>query len=280
MNDLLRKSANIIQLAIDTYHPKLTVMLVSGGDDSVTGYYVARALGIQIDYIVHIDTCTGIKETRQFVEQWSATTNSPLIIREATMEFERYLHRKGFFGRGEDAHKMAYHVLKAGPLRKAISSLRKRKRNFPVMMLTGIRLSESDRRKYNFATQTIRPDPGAESNIFVNFIEHWSDEDLRSFMRENNLPRNPVSKALHRSAECMCGTMQSQEDRKLASILYPPWGRWLDQLEAEIIQKWGWGWGEEMPKTAKQRLAGQLPFIMEDGFEMCRHCLLNQETEE
>lgn len=265
---LFDKSLSIVQIAIDTYKPKMIVSLVSGGVDSLTSFYVAKHLNISIDRIIHVYTGTGIKETRQFVEDWSKTTSVPLLISDAGTSYEDYVNRKGFFGKGRTAHTYAYHVLKANPLRKAISSLRQRRRNFPVLMLTGIRLDESSNRKYNFENQTYKRDPASKNNIFVNLIEHWSEQDCREFLSEVNAPKNPVSKALHRSAECMCGTMQSNEDRQLASILYPEWGKWLDNLEFKIKIKHGWGWGENMPKSCKPKDG--------DGFEMCRHCLLNQ----
>lgn len=276
IKELLERSKEIIRLAIEQYQPKLTVSLMSGGNDSMTAYCVAKALGLDIDFVAHVYTGTGIEETRLFVENWAGNEGVPLLVCDAGDAYERYVMRKGFFGKGRDAHAMAYHVLKAGPLRKGISTLRQRRKNFPILMLTGIRLNESKNRKYNFANQTTKRDPGAKNNIFVNIIEHWSQQDCTEFLASVNAPRNPVAKALHRSAECMCGSMQSKEDRQVASILYPEWGKRLDELECRVIAKHGWGWGENMSKTHKQEAAGQL---LLDGFEMCRHCLLNQGGE-
>lgn len=274
----LERSAEIVQDAISTYQPKLIVSLVSGGNDSLTAFYVAQRLGIQVDYIVHVYTGTGIQETRQFVELWAHNgVGKQLLLCDAGKAFEDYVERKGFFGKGVSAHAMAYHVLKAGPLRKGIATLRKGRRNFPVLMLTGIRLDESDNRKYNFAAQTVKRDPAAPSNIFVNLIEHWTQQDCTDFLTSVDAPRNPVSKALHRSGECMCGTMQTREDRQLASILYPTWGKQLDALESRVKEQHGWGWGENMPQSLKQERAGQLPL---EGFEMCRHCLLHPVASE
>lgn len=276
MTDLLMQSANIVERAVAEYRPRVTVALVSGGDDSLTAFYVSQALNIPVDYIVHVDTRTGIPETRAFVEWWAQSINATMLVGDAGDAYEQYVMRKGFFGRGISAHAMAYHILKAGPLRKVISSIRQKRRDYPVMMLTGIRLDESDNRKYNFAAQTVKRDPAAPNNIFVNLIERWSKQDCKDLLSEVKAPRNPVAKALHRSGECMCGTMQDNEDRQLASILYPGWGKKLDTLEEKAVKKHGWGWCENMPNSIKQRRAGQMPFVMKDGFEMCRHCLFGQ----
>lgn len=273
----LEVSADIVRNAIEFFRPSAIVALVSGGNDSLTAYYVAERLQVPIDYIVHVYTGTGIQETRQFVEQWATQVGKPLLLCDAGAAYENYVMRKGFFGRGVKAHAMSYHVLKAQPLRKGIASIRQRRRDYRVLMLTGIRLDESDNRKYNFASQTVRSDPGAQNNIFVNLIEHWSQQDCQKFLTEVNAPRNPVSKALHRSGECMCGTMQSVEDRQLAAILYPQWGRWINDLERRARELHGWGWSENIPSSIKQEKAGQLAL---PGFELCRHCLLGDTGNE
>ncbi len=60
----LERSAEIVQSAIAEYQPQTIVSLVSGGNDSLTAFYVAQRLQITIDYIVHVYTGTGIRETR------------------------------------------------------------------------------------------------------------------------------------------------------------------------------------------------------------------------
>lgn len=271
MSDLdvqLEQSQQIYRSALVEFGPQAVVSLVSGGNDSLTAFYVARLIGVKLQCVIHVRTGCGVQETQLFVEQWAQRVGVPLMLCDAGDAYEQYVLRKGFFGRGISAHAMAYHILKATPLRKGISSIRRRRRNFPVLMLTGIRLDESDNRKYNFANQTTRRDPAAKNNIFVNIIEHWSAQDCQEFLSIIGAPRNPVSKALHRSAECMCGTMQSQEDRELASAIYPGFGSKLDALEAQAKMLHGWGWGENMPR--KQRRTTH------EGFELCRHCILNE----
>lgn len=270
----LARTGVIVRSAIENYHPKVIVSLVSGGNDSLTAYYALREVGIKPDFIVHVYTGTGIPETREFVEGWAISVGIPLLICDAGDAYEKYVQRKGFFGRGVAAHAMAYHILKATPLRKKMSQIRQKRRHFPILMFTGIRLDESDNRKYNFAQNTIKPDPAAQNNIFVNHIEQWTGEDCRYFLEKVGAPKNPVAQALHRSAECMCGTMQTKEDRMIASAIYPAWGKRLDTLETEVKAKHGWGWCENKPKSLTQEENGQLPFI--NGFEMCRHCLLNE----
>jgi 3'-phosphoadenosine 5'-phosphosulfate sulfotransferase (PAPS reductase)/FAD synthetase len=276
IDEQLVQSQFIMAASIAEIQPKVTVALVSGGTDSLTAFYVAQALEIPIDYIVHVHTGTGVLQTLDFVEQWAEGTGIPLLLCDAERAYENYVLRKGFFGRGVKAHAMSYHILKADPLRKGMSKLRQGRRDYPIMMLTGIRLDESDNRKYNFAAQTVKRDPAAPNNIFVNLIEHWTQADCNEFLTQLGVARNPVAKALHRSAECMCGTMQTKEDRQLASIMYPEWGKWLDTLEATVKDLHGWAWDQNIPRSIKQEKAGQIAL---PGFELCRRCVLNGEVE-
>jgi len=181
--------------------------------------------------------------------------------------------RKGFFGRGRTAHSYAYHLLKADQFRRAISyNIRKRRRNRPVLLLNGVRNDESDNRKYNM-TKTINIDPSAKNNIWVNIIHHWTKPQCLDFLEDCSIKRNPVTETLCRSGECMCGTMQSDEDRKEASFFYPEWGKWLDDLESEVIKKFPWRWGEDAPEWWKQEKQGQLPMF--PNFQpMCQSCLV------
>lgn len=273
---LIDRSQGIADTFFAQYDPRIVVALVSGGKDSLTAYYVAsHYLHLKIDAVVHVKTETGIPETSEFVRSWAESLKGSLYMeRSAGTAFEDYVLRKGFFGRGMRAHAYAYHVLKADPLRKAMSVFRQRRRNFPIMMISGIRLDESNNRKYNFAQKTIKPDPAAKNNLFVNIIEHFSARDCLDLLSEVGAPRNPVSDLLHASRECMCGTMQSEEDRREASYWFPHWGSWIDRLEAKVNETFPEKWGEAT--TKKKRL----PVKCAGDLGMCSTCQLALFTPE
>lgn len=270
MSELFEQAKTIWDRAQAEAQPVFTVCLVSGGNDSKAAFYAAREIGIPIDAIVFANTRTGIPETAQHVEQWAASVNVPLLVGDAKDTYERYVLENGFIGRGREAHNFAYHLLKAGPLRKAISSVRQRRRGFRVAMITGIRLSESDNRKYFFANKTIRRD-GDAPNWFVNLIENWSARDILDYIRDQRAMRNPVADILHHSRECMCGTTQPDEERQEAEQWYPDWGCWLRNLEDRVTQVWPWKWGEEMPEWFKQMRAGQMS-MGDEYLPMCQAC--------
>jgi 3'-phosphoadenosine 5'-phosphosulfate sulfotransferase (PAPS reductase)/FAD synthetase len=266
----IKNSKEIIEKAIVDYKPKAIVMMLSGGDDSTTAYAVAKELGIEIDLVVHGYTRTGIKETTEFAVRQAEAQGDKIVIADAGNAYVDYVMRKGFFGAGEQAHNFAYHVLKIGHFRKAVSEhIRKRRRNYPILFLNGGRRQESKRRLVTMATP-YKEDPSQKNNIWVNLINEFTKDDCRNYLEGNSIERSPVAKNLCRSGECMCGTMQSEGDRNETAFFYPEWGKWLDDLEKEVIKKFPWKWGENINKYHWAEMNGQMNMFK----PMCQDCTL------
>lgn len=260
----LESSVKILRETVEMFNPTHIVSMVSGGKDSAASDQVARELGINIDFVVHGNTRCGIPETTEFVREAYGKL-SDYIEADAGTSYEDYVLRKGFFGKGISAHSFAYRILKATPFRKVISkAIRQGKRNVRVLLLNGARKDESENRKKHL--QVWRQDPAQKGNIWVNLIHDWTQEDRDTYLDSRSTPINPVAKALCRSGECMCGTMQTKTERIEASVIYPKWGEWLNSLEKEVIEKHGFGWGETFPKKKKE--------IQEDFQPMCKDCLV------
>lgn len=264
MSAILSRSAEILRQAIDQFNPTHIVSMVSGGKDSAASDQVARELGAKIDMVMHGNTRCGIPETTEFVRETYGALGD-YVEADAGTAYEDYVLRKGFFGNGRDAHGFAYRVLKATPFRKAVSKhIRQRKRGVRVLLINGARRDESENRQKHL--QVYRQDPAALGNIWVNVIHEWSQEDRDAYLESRCTPINPVAKALCRSGECMCGTMQTKAERTEAAVLYPSWGQWLNELEAEAKRLHGFGWGDPFPKPRDDRQA--------DLFQpMCKDCL-------
>lgn len=229
---------------IKEYQPTHIVATVSGGDDSATEVEFAREMGLKVDLILHCRTGTGIPQTTQHVVDYYGSLGPDFVMADAGDAYERYVMRKGFFGIGPDAHRFSYHILKADPMRAAISKhIRQRRRGVRVMLINGARASESANRRMNL--KEVRDDKG---NLWVNIIHDWTKGDCSHYLRLRQVPRNPVAVQLCRSGECMCGTAQTKQERLEASAIYPEWGAWLNDLERRAKAKFGWGWGEPMPR--------------------------------
>jgi 3'-phosphoadenosine 5'-phosphosulfate sulfotransferase (PAPS reductase)/FAD synthetase len=263
MSILLADSARIYKEAVDLFRPTHIVSMVSGGKDSACNDAVARELGIKIDLVVHGNTRCGIPETTDFVREVYGAI-SDYAEADAGTAYEDYVLRKGFFGKGIAAHGFAYRVLKATPFRKVMSAkIRQRKREVRILLLNGARKDESENRQKNL--QVWRQDPAAQGNIWVNLIHNWTQKDRDDYLVDRGVRINPVAVQLCRSGECMCGTMQTQQERWEAAAIYPKWGAWLDNLETEVRAKFGIGWGESFKKAT---------LVTPDLFQpMCKDCL-------
>lgn len=243
----ITKSREILRRAIDEISPAYIVSMVSGGKDSACSHAVLLDLGIRPDLIIHGNTRCGIPETSAWVREQHGNGPADYVEADAARAYEDYVLRKGFFGRGIGAHGFAYRILKADPFRSVISRLlRRRKRDVRVMLINGARKDESENRRRHL--HVVRADPSRPRNVWVNVIHDWSAADRDAYLDSRKVPINPVAKALCRSGECMCGTMQSRAERAEAAAIYPHWGRWLDGLEAEAKRLHGFGWGDPFPR--------------------------------
>jgi 3'-phosphoadenosine 5'-phosphosulfate sulfotransferase (PAPS reductase)/FAD synthetase len=271
IDDLIKQSKEIFDIAVATYQPKAIVMMFSGGDDSLTTYLLARQLGIKFDYTIHGNTRTGIQETTDFVAKSTESFGDRLLMADAGDSYVKYVTRKGFFGKGNTAHSYSYHILKYNHFRRVVShNLRKGRRNYPILFINGARQSESERRKVTMVSpyRVI-----AKNNIWVNLINDWDKNNTTDYLEGIGANRNPVAVQLCRSGECMCGTMQTQGDRVEAGYFFPKWKQWIDELDKEIIKLHGWGWNENMPKKIIVP-----PSIETADQTMCTGCKVNYQT--
>jgi 3'-phosphoadenosine 5'-phosphosulfate sulfotransferase (PAPS reductase)/FAD synthetase len=265
VNDKIAEAARIVRDAVAEFNPTHIVSMVSGGKDSAASDQVARELGLKIDLVVHGNTRCGIPQTSQFVRDTYGAMGD-LVEADAGTAYEDYVLRKGFFGMGIGAHGFAYRVLKAQPFRKAISkAIRHGKRGIRILLLNGARQDESENRQKNL--KVWRQDPASPGNIWTSLIHGWSEEDRDDYLKSRGTPINPVAVQLCRSGECMCGTMQTKQERAEAAALYPEWGRWLDGLEREAVERHGFGWGAAFPR---ERLTGQADLFQ----PMCKDCVV------
>lgn len=274
MKDKLLESLFIVQQAVEKYKPYAVVMMLSGGTDSMAAMAAAMYLEIDINFVVHGNTRTGIAQTTEFVRNHVDELSLPYIEADAGNAFEERVREKGFFGKGRQAHTFAYHILKATPFRTAISkNIRKGKHGRNILLLNGARKDESSNRSANM-TSPLREDPAQTRNIWVNIIHHWTKEDCFAILDTVGYQENPVTKKLCRSGECLCGTMQRKETRQEAAYWYPDWGEWIDGLSDSVIKDFPWDWGDPVPQSWGMEKKGQLNLFQ----PMCTGCLIEENV--
>lgn len=280
--DPLKSAKEVLALG-EHLQPYARVLMFSGGRDSLATYEVCKALGYPIDAILYINTQTGLPETTEYVRNFAMSTGLPFVEADAGSVYEDYVLRKGFFGVGtgyNSAHSFAFHTLKRSPLKAALSyHFRHGKRGRKIVLINGARTAESLNRETNMRGQYVKCDgtkkdgsPGS-SNYWVSPLLDWSDDDRATFLTEQKSIINPVSQAICRSGECMCGTTQGAMARIEAAAYSPEWGRWLDDLEFRVRQKHGWGWGESMPKRSQPPVEDKRQCsLFEDDSPLCSQC--------
>ena len=274
----LESSRKVYEQALRSFPPFAVVLAFSGGNDSLATYYAAKVLGIKIDYILHVNTRTGIAETTEYVRKFAASTGIPYLEADAGDKYEKRLFLRGFFGRGRHAHTLTYHILKKQQIRAALATIRRRKQNRNIWLLNGARVAESDNRAKNFAGKEIRRSDSKSSNIWVNLIHYWQKSHCSNLLADCKAPCNIVSRELCRSGECLCGSMQSVQARHEASVLFPAWGAWIDALEKKVMETFPWGWGEDIPVSWQLEQKGQLRLFPREDFQpMCSGCLSKDE---
>jgi len=268
------ESKEIINKAIIDHKPYAKVAMFSGGTDSLGFLTLLQYLGVKVDFVMHGVTGTGLPQTREFVRSYCEKYPAKYIEADAGNEYEKYVLRKGFFGRGKDAHAYAYHVLKSGPFEKALSkNIVQGVKGRKILLFNGVRDDESNNRQSKYDGEVINIYKRKPNNIWVNVVFWWSKEDLKEFLDGLSVETSPVHKALGRSGECNCGTMQSQADRIAASEFCPAWGKWIDDLEKKVIQNgFPWRWGQTINQYHKMEMKGQTRLFDHDEMPMCVGC--------
>lgn len=272
---MLKQSQEIINQAMTDYQPYAIVLMFSGGHDSLATYHAAKVLNIPVTHFMHGVTGTGIQETTNFAREIGEQSGLKYIEANAGDSFEKYVLRKGFYGIGELAHSYAYHTLKAKHFRQELSRhIRQRKRNRAILLINGARYQESSRRQWA-KYHPIRQDTNTQSNIWVNLINDWSAIQRNEFLSDYK-ERNPVHDILHRSGECLCGTMQRpfKETRQEVAYWFPAWEKKMNALEKAACERgFCWGWGEDMPPGLKAAKARQKQVNAgQQWLPMCQSC--------
>lgn len=278
MEDLLKKSKEVMDRAVAEYDPYAAVVMFSGGDDSRTAYHVLKAIGYNPDAIIHGITGTGIKQCTEYCRRFADNQGERFIVAQAGNKYNWRTIEKGWPGPSRRGHSFAYHLCKAGPFRHAISRhFRKRKWGRNVLMIAGPREDESDNRKQNYSDDYFNADPAAKRNIWVNLIWDWKKKDCMDFLREQGSQRNPVTALLHRSGECMCGTMQSKQEGEEAAYWFPEWAEnWWYPMRKRVWENGHhWDWGEH-PNDRRTEEEPLPPFA--DFQPACRTCIARRQN--
>lgn len=205
--------------------PYRDIAMFSGGHDSLTStHYVMENMGG--DVVLHIDTGTGIPETREFVEDVCETYGWDLEVISPNITLEEFAIRWGF--PKPPSHSWIYRYLKHHPLGMFVT----RCKHKPTLH-TGVRKHESTRRMENVSAE----DDDIGRWIWSSPIAEWTDQDVEEYIDEHDLPRNPVAEAVGMSGECFCGAYSDRfSELDMLEQEYPEHAEWIYGVE-EAVQR-------------------------------------------
>lgn len=236
---LADKARRQIDAAVAEYKLDGVVALFSGGHDSLTCTHVASKHPL-FKGVIHIDTGTGIPETRRFVEETCKREGWDLIIKKPATTYEMLIIKHGFPGRAQ--HGYMYRMLKERPLKQALIQARKQWGVKKLGMAAGARMQESDRRMGH--GQISRKDA---TGVWINHIWDWMALDCGAYMKTHKLARNAVKDRMHISGECCCGSFARPEEKREMEIWYPE--------HAKKIEAW-----QTLVRTAHDLGLNSIPF--------------------
>lgn len=238
-----------------------TAVMFSGGNDSTTVAHMFRHVAT---HAVHCNTGIGIEQTRQYVRNTCASWGLPLIEKHPKpnrtyrdLVLGRALGQardgsglraiwKGFPGAKGPSHNVMFNKLKQDGLDAAKRDLIKNPRKERMILIGGIRRSESKRRKKR--TEIDRQG----SAVYISPIINWTKLDLNEYRRRNlDVPRNEVADLIHMSGECLCGAFAHPGELDEIGFWFPEVAQEIRDLEAEAaslgIERCKWGGGTGTP---------------------------------
>ena len=217
MIDKKRIALATIDEACKGYGCSKVFCLFSGGDDSTA------ALRVAVEHpnfvaAVHCNTGIGVEQTRIHARETCKKLGVPLIEYEAAKNvnakgesdpqiYEQMVLEYGFPGPTKFGHGKMYVRLKERGIARLLREHTDRQEN--VVLASGCRNEESVRRMGT--TKRIQQGevyPSGHVNkrrIWVNHLFDWTKADTLEFAYQNGMKRNPVSKLIGMSGECLCG---------------------------------------------------------------------------
>jgi 3'-phosphoadenosine 5'-phosphosulfate sulfotransferase (PAPS reductase)/FAD synthetase len=199
----------VLDRAIAEHQPSHIFALFSGGHDSLCSTAVASKHPA-FSAAVHINTGIGIADTRTFVRETCERHDWPLIeMHPDGLTYRDLVVEKGMPA-GPKAHNTTYYWLKQRQVRRLVRE-HKQGRNGRIVLATGIRTAESERR---MAAVMSVPVHRIGAQVWVNPILDWTKADCHDFMESEGLKRNRVVDLLHRSGECLCGALARRSEFK------------------------------------------------------------------
>ncbi len=181
-----RSPEEIVEWAIERYAPKIALSC-SFGKDSTVLLHMATRVYPEIP-VLYLNTGLEFPETLEFrdklVAEWS------LNLREYT---PRVTYEELAAEHGNDVYsknpKLCCECLKVEPVKRALDGL--------DAWITGLRRDETEFRK------NIKIIEDHNGIVKINPLANWTEKEIWNYLKENNIPYNPLYNQGFRSLGCM-----------------------------------------------------------------------------
>lgn len=234
-----RRAMKYVAKAIQQYSPDEIFVGFSGGGDSMLCLNLIKKYIPNVKAF-HANTGIGIEKTRQFCRDYCKDNGIELVeIRakeDCGQDYDDFVMEHGFPGAG--MHYRMYQRLKERPIAKLHRDYKKKRGN-KIMMLTGIRYFESTVRA-GYKNSIIDVAGGV---VWVNPVYWFTNQEKYDYLKDHNIPTNPVSDVIGMSGECLCGAFASEDERELIRMVEPAAMDRIEKLEKEAWDRghtWKW----------------------------------------
>lgn len=179
-----RHPQEILELALKEYSPNIAISF-SGAEDVVLVDLASR-VGVPFR-VFSLDTGRLHPETYQFLDKVRDHYKiSVEVFFPKPDAVEKLVRDKGLFSFYRDGHKECCDIRKVEPLRRALSAL--------SAWVTGQRRDQSPGTRAQ--VPVIQADPTFSSNgnqlVKFNPLANWSSKQVWAYIRENDVPYNPL----------------------------------------------------------------------------------------
>ncbi len=186
----VKQAKEILRIANQIFHGSLAVAF-SGGKDSLVALHLALEINPEIP-VVFNSTTVEFPETIEYVKRLAKEWNFKLYIAKPKTSFFIEVKKRGW---ATHEHRWCCIIFKDRP---AFEFLIKQGIKAEI---TGTTRTESIYRRSLLPFKNPNKDPPI---IRVNPIYDWNQQEVWKYIRENNLPYNPLYKMGYRRIGCWC----------------------------------------------------------------------------
>ncbi len=179
-----RHPIEIVQFALENYSDGIGISF-SGAEDVVLVDLAAKVGGKF--RVFSLDTGRLHPETYQFIDKVRQHYGIPDdIFYPQVAAVEKLVKEKGLFSFYQDGHKECCGVRKVEPLKRALGTL--------AAWVTGQRRDQSPSTRAQVAVVEVDPVFSTPERDLIKFnpLANWSSRQVWNYIRENNVPFNPL----------------------------------------------------------------------------------------